>query len=131
MTSKTVSGLPAADNEILCWELPITVPCKTSVATHHARGVDAVEKLARLIGDEHGRLTALHHMLGPAHRVRRVRSEHLAGYQPGEEHAHGRQVLFDRRFGEGLLELLDVEGNVDRLDPLQRAATRYAGAGAI
>jgi hypothetical protein len=34
-------------------------------------------------------------------------------------------VLFDRRFGEGVLEFLYVEGDVDGLDPLQPVILRY------
>jgi hypothetical protein len=72
----------------------VVTPMRARIAkANHARGVDALEELAGLIGDEHRRLAALHDMLGPAHRMRRVRPDHLAGDQPIEEHAHGRQVL--------------------------------------
>src|SRR6516225_4256989 len=44
--------------------------------TDHARGVDALEELARLVGYQHRSLAALHHMLRPAHRMRRVCTDH-------------------------------------------------------
>ena len=76
-------------------------------------------RLARLFGHQDRCLSALHYMLGPAHRVCRVRPNHLAGDQPIEEHPYGSQVLFDCRLRERMPELLDVESHVDRLDPLQ------------
>src|SRR3954447_5149201 len=58
-------------------------------------------------------------MLGPAHRMCWVCSDHLTGDKPIKEHAHGCQVLFDGRFGKRMLDLLDIERNMDRLDPPQ------------
>jgi hypothetical protein len=59
-----------------------------------------LSRSSRLVGHKDGRLAALHNMLGPAHRMRRVCLDHLTSDQPIEEHAHGRQVLFDGRLGE-------------------------------
>jgi hypothetical protein len=51
--------------------------------------------------------------------MRWVRSDDLTSDEPIEEHAHGRQVLFDRWLGVCLLQLLDIKGHVDGLNPSQ------------
>jgi hypothetical protein len=58
-------------------------------------------------------------VLGAAHGVGRVQRHDLADDEPIEEHADGGQVLLHGRLGMGAAELLDVAGDVDRLDPLQ------------
>jgi hypothetical protein len=55
--------------------------------TYHAGRIHALEELARLVGHQDGCLAALDHMLGPAHRMRRVSPDHLAGDQPIEDRA--------------------------------------------
>ena len=65
---------------------------------------------------QHRGLAGLDHVLRPAHRVRRVGGDDLAGDQPVEQHADGGQVLLDGRLLEILAERLDVGGDVQRLD---------------
>jgi hypothetical protein len=58
-------------------------------------------------------------LLGPAHRVCGIGRHDLAGDEPMEEHADGGQVLLDARLGQHGAELLDLAGDVDRLNVLK------------
>jgi hypothetical protein len=55
-------------------------------------------------------------------------TEDLARDQPVEEGADGGEVLLDRGVGQALLEPLDIAGDVDRLDVLERQAVVLAPA---
>jgi len=48
--------------------------------------------------------------------VRRIGGDDLAGYQPIEQHADGRQVLLDRRLLEIPAKGLDIGRHMQRLD---------------
>jgi len=48
--------------------------------------------------------------------VRRVDREDLADDEPIKQHANGREVLLDGRFGGRRLQSLDVGGDVHGLD---------------
>jgi len=89
------------------------------------RGVDASQQPPRLILGQHRRLAALDHMLRPAHRMRRIDGEHLAGHQPVEQVANGGEVLFDRRLGGGRQQRLYISGDVERLDLDQADAVAF------
>ena len=58
------------------------------------------EQRPRFLPVEHRRSAFLHHMLGPAHGMRRVDLDHVADHQPVEQHAQRREVLFDRGPGQ-------------------------------
>ena len=48
--------------------------------------------------------------------MRRVGGDNAARHQPVEQHADRREVLLDRRFGEMLLQPLDIGRHMQRLD---------------
>jgi hypothetical protein len=60
----------------------------------HDRGVDAVQKLARLFGIQHLGLPGLHNMLRAADRVGRVSGDDLTGNQPVEQSMDNGKVRF-------------------------------------
>ena len=55
----------------------------------------------------------------------RVDGNDLAGDQPIEEHADGGQVLLDGALGMRLAELLDVAGDMNRLDRFERQVALF------
>jgi hypothetical protein len=61
---------------------------------------------------EHRRLAGLDHVLGPAHRMRRVCRHDLAGHQPVKQHPYCRELLLDRRRRDRVLQLLYIGGDV-------------------
>jgi hypothetical protein len=65
-------------------------------------------------------------MLRPAHRRRRIGRDDLAGHQPIEQHAYGRELLLDRRCGNLVLQLLYISGDVMGPDRGRRQATIFA-----
>ena len=88
-------------------------------------------------GREDRRAAAVDDVPGPAHDRGGVGSDDLADHEPVEQHAHRGQVLLDRGCRVGLPELLDVGGDVDRLEaaelaqaahlaPAEEAATAWA-----
>lgn len=77
---------------------------------------DAVDQRARLLRRQHRRLAFLDHMLRAAHRHRRVDPHDMAGDQPVEQHADRRELLLDARRRVVLAQMLDIGGDVHRLD---------------
>jgi hypothetical protein len=76
------------------------------------RRVDAVEQLARLLACQHRGLACLDHVLRPAHGMRRIGRDHLAGDEPVEQHADRGEVLLDGRRAVAATENLDIGGDV-------------------
>ena len=96
-------------------------PDQGAVAQAHQRArVDTVQQAPGLDRRQHRCLAGFNDVFGAAHRAGRVERDHLADHQPVEQHADGRQVLFDGRRRIGLRQLLDVGGHHHRLDLLQR-----------
>ena len=59
--------------------------------------------------------------LGPAHDGGGVAADHLADHEPVEQHADRGEVLLDRGLRVGFAELLDVGGDVHRLEAAELA----------
>jgi hypothetical protein len=53
--------------------------------------------------------------------MRRVNRSHLAGDQPVEQHADAGEMLLDRGSRHAPAELLDIGGDLDRLDFIKSA----------
>lgn len=87
---------------------------------------DGVDELTRFLGREHRRFALFDDVLGATHGGRRVKIHNLPGHQPVEEHFDGGQVLLHGRVGEPDGEALDVGGNVDRPDVVQRQTALLA-----
>jgi hypothetical protein len=62
------------------------------------------------------RLARLDDVLRTAHGMRRIGGDDLAGDEPVEQHADGREVLLDRRLFAILSQPLDIGRDVQRLD---------------
>ena len=62
-----------------------------------------------------GRLALGHHVARPAHGMRRVGVDDVAGHQPVEQHAQRRKVLLHRGRSELVLQLLDEGRDVEGL----------------
>src|SRR6266849_1979990 len=92
-------------------------------------GLDRIEKRPHLLGREYRGLTLLHAVPWATDGVRGVQRDHLAGYEPIEEHPDGGEVLLHSRLGAGLHEQLDVAGNVDGLHLVKRKFVRFAPIG--
>lgn len=91
------------------------------------RHVYAVEQRARLGWIEYRSLAGFDDMRGAAHRAGRIDRHHLAGDQPVEQMPHGRELLLDRRSGDGARLPLDPSRDMERLDGRDR---RDAGSAA-
>ena len=63
---------------------------------------------------------------GPRTADGRVCRHHLAGDQPVEQHPHGGELLLHARRRMGLLECLDISGDIERPDRGQRQAAIVA-----
>ncbi len=91
------------------------------------RGVDTFDQLLSLGGGEYRSFPALGGVSGPPNGRSRIEGHDLAGHQIVEEHLNRREVLFDRRRGEGQTVLLlvgggehfDVGRDVDGADVLE------------
>ena len=79
----------------------------------HGIGRDGVEQLAPVGGVEHRRLAGFHDMLRAAHGRGRIGRHDLAGDEPIEQHAHGGELLLHARRRMGLLECLDICGDIE------------------
>ena len=66
------------------------------------------------------------HCASVADGVSRIRRHDLADDEPVEQHSDRGQVLLDGRLGSDGTKLLDVSGDVHRLDPLERKFFRLA-----
>jgi len=87
-----------------------------AIAQADERGhIDAVEQLARLFACQHRGLASLDDVLWPAHRMRRIGGDHLAGDEPVKQHADRGEVLLDGRLLEFLPETSNVSGDMHRL----------------
>ena len=89
-------------------------------------GRNGVDQLAPLLGIKHRGLAGFHDMLRTAHGCSRVHRHDLAGDQPVEQHAHGRQLLFHVRRRMGQLARLYIGGDIMRPDRRQRQAALVA-----
>ncbi len=82
--------------------------------------LDRVEQPAGFFPRQHRRLALPDDVAGTAHRMGRVRLEHLAHHQPVEQPPQRREVLLDGGRRRGALHLLEkgrhVEG-FDRIEP--------------
>ena len=81
---------------------------------------DRVEQFAPLLAVEHRRLAGFYDVLRTAHGRGRVCRHNLAGDEPIEQHPHGGELLLHARRGMGLLERLDISGDIERPDRRQR-----------
>ena len=105
-------------------------PEERAVAESRKRcNVDAVEESPGLCGGEHRSLAGLDDVLGSAHGARGVEVQHLADDEPVEEHAKGREVLFDTRGGQGAGELLDVGRDHHGLHLIEYQTALFAPGG--
>ena len=110
-----------------------------AIAQRHQRvGREAGEQVVHLLGGENRRFAFLDHVFWSAHGMGRIVRDDLPDDQPVEEHAHGRQMLFDGRPGTALgFERLEPGGDMQRLDAAQLFQTmggtpsRKAAHGAI
>jgi hypothetical protein len=89
---------------------------------------NAVEKNARLVRREHRCLALLHAVAWTADGVRRVHRDHLASYQPIEEHPDGGELLLYCRPGKFFAKLFDIRRDMYRTDPLELETSRSAPA---
>ena len=74
------------------------------------------------VGSKDGCLALLDDVRGAAYRAGQVEVEHTAAGQPVEAHAGRGEVLLDGRGGFLLGEMLDVGGDVYRLNAGEREA---------
>ena len=74
------------------------------------------------LSGQDGRFAAFDAVLRAANRSGWVEGQDAAAGQPVEQHADGGEVLLDGRGGFGAGELLDVGGDVYRLDAGQGEA---------
>jgi hypothetical protein len=72
-------------------------------------------------GERIGVLPRFTTCLGPSNHRGRIAPDDLADHEPVEQHAHRRQVLLDRGRRVGLAQVLDVGGDVDRLEAAELA----------
>src|SRR5229473_2715444 len=82
-------------------------------------GVDAVQELARFERTQYRGLASADHVFGTAHGGGGIYSEYLANHQPVEQHADGREPLFDRRRRKSAAYILDPGRDVHGFDVKQ------------
>lgn len=81
--------------------------------------LDGIQKLPRLVRFQDRRLSALHDVFWSANGARRIHRDYLAGDEPVEEHADGREVLFHGRSGTLTLKLLYIGSNHHRVELIE------------